>query len=226
MLAGNHRSVASSNHDWIQNLCNRLGSREQDAPGEDGPAQPHDCASPEGTDAVVLHDGGNGFHGGRGSGRLRSRLDGVKRLRRKRGDGASRSSVDKVRQGGLLDIPRLLKVLDDVVRAHAETGGRGLLERGACEPAVKADEAVFLQDDLDGVQSAVEALRTSRIVNQCGLDTFCRRHGCDTGEDTRGHASEHIPRRGQGSRLWILEPVLYRIKGKEANSIFAYAAND
>nr|POE47248.1 hypothetical protein CFP56_00580 [Quercus suber] len=206
----------------IENRGHPLIACKQDAAGEHGPAEPHGGALPEPGDAVIGHDAAECLDRARAAGALAARLDGIERLRGQGGDDAGDTAVGEVGQRRLGDVVLALVVLEDVVRAHAEGGRAGLLERRAGESAVQAQEAVLLHHRSDAMRHAAVALLIARVVDQRRLDALRRRHGKDRCHHAAEHARREAAQRRQGPRLRVLERVLDRVEGQEADPIFAH----
>lgn len=82
---------------------------------------------------------------------------------------------------------RVLVVLEDVVRAHAERRRPGLLQRRPCEASVQPEEPRFGVDCPHAVDGRFEALVVPRVVDESCLDAF---RGCHA-EDASHHSCAH-----------------------------------
>ena len=140
-------SCRSSLEHRIQHRSDLLIHREQyPAAGHRSP-QPHRRASPEASDAIIGQNAPESFYSAGSFCALRPGLERVERLRSVRRDDARHGSVGKVRSRALGDASTVFEVLQDIIRAHAESRGTGLLERSADESTIEAQESMLGVDD-------------------------------------------------------------------------------
>lgn len=176
----------------VQQRSGPLIAGEQDPTTKHRPPQSHRRPSPKALDPIIRHDAPERINRTRTPRTLTSRLNHIKRLRRQRRHHTSHTSIRKIRRRTLLNALGAFIVLENIIRAHSKSRCARLFQRRACETTIHACQTVFEQNSFDAMSCIQEASLGSRVIDQCGFDSFRRRHGRGGGDDAAGHSREHV----------------------------------
>lgn len=176
----------------VQQRSGPLIAGEQDPTTKHRPPQPHRRPSPKALDPIIQHDAPERINRTRTPRTLTSRLNHIKRLRRQRRHHTSHTSIRKIRRRTLLNPLGTFIVLENIIRAHSKSRCARLFQRRACETTIHACQTVFEQNSFDAMSRVQEASLGSRVIDQCGFDSFRGRHGRGGGDDAAGHSREHV----------------------------------